>query len=333
VGAARGQSGIEPGAGTSGFQGGTESNRIDQADVEFQTGPPDQPGIPRAREGDMVQLSRPIITLISDFGLNDPFVGVLKGVIYSINPEAVIVDITHGIASHDILEAALVVRSSYAYFPPGTIHVAVVDPGVGTSRRPLLLVSENHCFVGPDNGIFWPTFQSVSHPLTLQLTEEEYFLRPVSHTFHGRDIFAPVAAWLSKGVDPRKMGQPMDTPTELNIPAIRKIGNSKLIGTILRLDKFGNVITNLTADDLPSSEGASTPYVIHIGSRQISQYRRSYAGATPGELFVIWGSSGRLEISVNQASAASLLDARKGQEFDVEIRALSPSAPSGIMEW
>ena len=281
----------------------------------------------------MMQFSRPIITLITDFGLEDPFVGVMKGVIYSINPEAAIVDITHGIASHDILEAALAVRSSYGFFPPGTIHVAVVDPGVGTSRRPLLLVTENHCFVGPDNGLFWPVYQSVSNPLALQLTEEEYFLRPVSHTFHGRDIFAPVAAWLSKGVDPRKMGKPVSTPTELNIPGIRKIGSSKLIGTVLRVDKFGNVITNLTAEDLPPTEGASTPYLIHIGSRRISQFRRAYAGATPGELFAIWGSSGRLEISVNQASAAILLGAHKGQEFDVEIKSLVQSASSGIMEW
>jgi S-adenosyl-L-methionine hydrolase (adenosine-forming) len=280
-----------------------------------------------------VSKTKSIITLTTDFGLSDPFVGILKGVIHNITPDAVIVDITHGISSHDILEAALAIRSSHYYFPRGSIHVVVVDPGVGTSRRPLLLVTENHLLVGPDNGVFWPIFKSAPESTVIHLTKDEYFLKPVSHTFHGRDIFAPVAAWLSKGVDPLDMGEIVEAPKALNVPEVRKIGTSKLIGTILRVDKFGNLITNLAPADLPSSEGESAPYVFIIGSHRICQFRRSYAGAASGEFFAIWGSSGLLEISVNQASAAELLGVRKNHEFDVELVSLSPGGISGIMEW
>jgi S-adenosylmethionine hydrolase len=280
-----------------------------------------------------VSKSKSIITLTTDFGLNDPFAGILKGVIHNINQDATIVDITHGISSHDILEAALAIRSSYSYFPPGSIHVVVVDPGVGTSRRPLLLAAGNHLFVGPDNGVFWPIFKAARESIVVHLTHDDYFLKPLSHTFHGRDIFAPVAAWLSKGVDPMEMGELVEAPKALNIPEVRKIGASKLIGTILRIDKFGNLITNLIPADLPSSEGESVPYVFIIGSHRISQFRRSYAGAAAGELFAIWGSSGHLEISINQASAAELLGVKKNQEFDVALVSFSPGGLSGIMEW
>ncbi len=277
--------------------------------------------------------SKSIITLTTDFGLSDPFVGILKGVICSIAPEASIIDITHGISSHDVVEAALSLRTSFHFFPAGTIHVAIVDPGVGTSRLPLLLATEKYFFVGPDNGLFWPIYQSAREKTVVQLTCEDYFLKPVSHTFHGRDIFAPVAAWLAKGVDPLQMGEVVDKPMVLNIPDVRKIGARKLIGTILSIDKFGNLITNLLPEDLPPTEGESTPYVFQIGSHRITQLRRAYAGASPGELFAIWGSTGHLEISVNQASAAALLDVKKNQEFDVELNMMAPTALSGIMEW
>jgi S-adenosyl-L-methionine hydrolase (adenosine-forming) len=277
--------------------------------------------------------SKPIITLTTDFGLNDPFVGILKGVISGIAPDATIIDITHGISSHDVVEAALALRASHHFFPAGTIHVIIVDPGVGTSRRPLLLVTEKYFFVGPDNGLLWPNFQSAKEKTVIHLTRDDYFLKPVSHTFHGRDIFAPVAAWLSKGVEPQQMGEIVDSPMVLELPEVRKIGVRKVIGTILSIDKFGNLITNLLPEDLPPTEGESTPYVFHIGSHHITQLRRAYAGAPAGELFAIWGSTGHLEISVNQASAAALLGVKKSQEFDVELTTISPATLSGIMEW
>ena len=264
--------------------------------------------------------AKPIITLTTDFGLGDPYVGVMKGVILSIAPDAAIVDITHLIQSHDIVEAALVLRSSYSFFPPGTIHVIVVDPGVGSCRLPILLATEKYFFVGPDNGVLSPVHRLAQQAEIFHLTATEYFLKPVSNTFHGRDIFSPVAAWLSEGIDPMQLGKRISDLQELKIRLVRKIDENRMIGTVLRTDKFGNLITNVSKQELSLPGKDRVPFVVRIADKTITQLRSSYAEAAPGELFAVWGSSGLLEISVNQASAAEILQASKDQEFVVELR-------------
>lgn len=256
------------------------------------------------------------ITLTTDFGQDDPFAGIMKGVILSVNPNARIVDITHGVPAYDILAGAMALQSSYSYFPKGTIHVAVVDPGVGTSRRPLLAVSDGHAFVGPDNGLLARAIGSEQNVRVFHLTEQEYFLKPLSQTFHGRDIFAPVAAWLSLGKGPKSFGAVIDDWIQLDWPAPRRVGNS-LFGTVLRVDRFGNLVTNISTADLASF--AIQEIEIDIKGRTIRRICSSYAEVPSGEPFAIVGSAGLLEISVRQASAASLLGAGPLQELEVRI--------------
>jgi S-adenosyl-L-methionine hydrolase (adenosine-forming) len=268
----------------------------------------------------MVSIARPVITLTTDFGLVDHFAGVMRGVILSISPNTTIVDIAHGIQSHDIEEAALVLRASYSFFPQGTIHVVVVDPGVGGARRPILMITENYAFVAPDNGVLSPVNNLEKNPQVYHLTAEEYFLKPVSNTFHGRDIFSPVAAWLSRGIAPSRFGPMTSSLVELTLPTVRKLGKGRMIGTVLRADKFGNLITNLSQADLSLPVQDSLSLVIEIGGRRVTRLRQSYAEAATDEIFAIWGSSGLLEIAANQASAAEILQARRNHEFEVELR-------------
>jgi S-adenosylmethionine hydrolase len=274
--------------------------------------------IERAR---MRPLVRPIITLTTDFGLEDPFVGAMKGVILSIAPEVTIVDLTHHIPSHDILEAALVLRSSYSYFPHGSIHLVVVDPGVGSTRRPILVVTEKYFLVGPDNGIL-SLIQELENPTEIfHLSNQKYFLSPVSSTFHGRDIFSPVAAWICRGIPPEQLGTSVGDLVRLSLPRVRREDERTIVGTILRTDRFGNLVTNICTQDLclPERDSISSSFAIEIGGRTITQLLSCYAEASPGAVFAIWGSSGLLEISVNQASAAEILQARRNQEFKVKL--------------
>lgn len=262
----------------------------------------------------------PIITLTTDFGLRDHFVGVMKGVVLSIAPQAEVVDITHGIQSHDLVEAALVLQSSYSFFPAGTIHVVVVDPGVGSSRRPILVKTVRYFFLAPDNGVLSSIYSNEQPLQVYHLTKEKYFLKPTSSTFHGRDIFAPVAAWLSRGVTPGKLGRKISDPVRLDLPTVRRIREGVLVGTILRIDKFGNLITNVSRHDLSGASRGIPALSVNLAKRQIRKICRSYAEAKNKELFVIWGSSGLLEVSANQASAAELLGARRNQEFRIVIK-------------
>src|SRR5262245_17521732 len=267
-------------------------------------------------------MTRHLITLITDFGLEDPFVGVMKGVILGIAPEVQVVDITHSIPSHDVFRASLALRASHRFFPEGTVHVVVVDPGVGSWRRPILIATKRYFFVGPDNGVLSVARELEDEAQVFHLTSRQYFLRPVSNTFHGRDVFSPVAAWLSRGVAPDSLGERVDTLVKLDFPGVRRNGNI-LIAKVLHADKFGNLVTNISADDMSGPEGDSLPFWIQIGDRELSQLRSSYAEALPGEIFAIWGSSGLLEISMNQASAAETLRIDKNQEFRVVLRSTS----------
>ena len=260
-----------------------------------------------------------IITLTTDFGIEDHYVGVMKGVILSINQEAWIVDITHGVPPHDILVAGFLVRSSYSYFPPGTIHVAVVDPGVGSHRQPILVVTSKYCFVGPDNGIFSAAFEQEQEVRVFHLSEERFFLKPVSQTFHGRDIFAPVAARLSLGEAPESFGREIRDYIVLQWPQPRSLGVGRLAGHVLRADRFGNLITNVSSEELRNLGTLATGFEIQLGNHRIKKLCRSYAEAGPGEPFAIIGSSGLLEISVSQASAAELLGGQSQQEFELSV--------------
>lgn len=266
----------------------------------------------------MTFIPNSIITLTTDFGLGDPFAGIMKGVILSVNPSARVVDITHGVAAHDILAGAIVFQSSYSYFPKGTIHVAVVDPGVGTSRRPLLVVSDDYAFVGPDNGLLAHAIDSEQNVKVFHLTEPEYFFSPLSRTFHGRDIFAPVAAWLSRGKLPKSFGAVIDDWIRLDWPAPRRTGES-LFGIVLRVDRFGNLITNISPEDLACPTNTPQAIEIDIKGRTIRQLYRSYSDAASDEPFAIIGSAGLLEISVRQSSAALLLGAGPREEFEVRF--------------
>ena len=190
-------------------------------------------------------MARPIITLTTDYGTSDHLVAVMKGVILSINPEVNIVDITHSVLAHDILDGALAIGQAYKYFPPKTVHVVVVDPGVGTERRPILVAGDTHYFVAPDNGVLSSVYDQSEALYAWNIVSEHYFRNPVSKTFHGRDVFAPVAAWITKSWQTSAFGEPITDFVRFSIPKPKAAGNM-VKGIVLRVDHFGNLVTNFT---------------------------------------------------------------------------------------
>lgn len=249
-----------------------------------------------------------IIALLTDFGTRDYYVGAMKGVILSIAPSAVIVDITHEIEPQNICEAAFTLRACYRDFPAGAIFAAVVDPGVGSGRRSLVVESEGYYFVAPDNGLL--SFVVSDGARVFALTNERYFRAPVSNTFHGRDIFAPVAAHLSLGVGPEELGDEIFDPVRL-AEGKATTSESGVKGEIIHIDRFGNLVTNVAFGDLPAS------YIVEINGRVIEKGCRYYAEANKGELFLIAGSAGFLEISVRDGSAAKELAVEEGSSVVV----------------
>jgi S-adenosylmethionine hydrolase len=260
-----------------------------------------------------------IITLTTDFGLKDPYVGIMKGVILTINPEARIVDISHQIKTGDITHAAGLIQEAFSFFPKNTVHVAVIDPGVGSSRRPIIIKTQNHSFVGPDNGLFWPIISAHQQIEIIHLMEKRYFLPHVSHTFHGRDIFAPVAAHLSHGADPLKMGKIITDPVSLRLPILKK-NEKTLCGQIVRVDNFGNLITNIHHEDLAQFSGTGKT-VIKVGTLTIENVRETYAEVKKDEALALIGSSGYLEIAVNLGRASERLgiDSKELTGVKVEV--------------
>jgi hypothetical protein len=257
-----------------------------------------------------------IITLATDFGSDDFFVGAMKGVILKINPAATIIDLTHLIPPHDIRAAAFTLAQCYREFPDGTIHVVVVDPGVGSTRNPLLVVTPSHTFVGPDNGIFSFIFAEDKVEACIHITADQYFRNPVSHTFHGRDIFAPVAAWLSRGIAPDCFGSRINDYIKLDFPRPEIINSTHIRGHVIHIDRFGNLITNLTEKELPSNAfGAGIKLVIN--NHSITQFQSHFAQNTSGEAFALVGSTRRLEIAVYLDSAERILNASVGTVVDV----------------
>jgi S-adenosylmethionine hydrolase len=256
-------------------------------------------------------VARPIITLTTDYGTNDHLVGTLKGVILKINPDANIVDITHNVAPYDLLDGALAIGSSYSYFPPRTIHVVVVDPGVGTDRRPLLVSGETQYFVAPDNGVLSLVYEREESILVRHANVEHYYLQPVSKTFHGRDVFAPVAAWLAKGSQAAAMGDEITDYKKFSMPR-PKAADGVVKGVVLRVDSFGNLVTNFRPEDLPAAALESGAVQLQVGAQTITRLVDTFAKGNPGEAFAYIGSNGFVEIGVNKGSAAKSLNAGRG---------------------
>jgi S-adenosylmethionine hydrolase len=259
-----------------------------------------------------------LITFTTDFGLNDHYVGTMKGVILSINPAAQIVDISNSVQSFDVLDGALTIVQAYNYFPSGTVHMVVVDPGVGTTRRPLLVDTGRHLFVAPDNGVLSLVYEREERVSVRHITAEHYFLQPVSSTFHGRDIFSAIAAWISKGVGPSKFGDEITDYARFAAPKPHAVSDKLLKGVVLKVDKFGNLITNVTPADLPALFSPEPPpFKVLIAKDEITKITRSYAEGTPGEVFVLLNSMGFLEIASHRGDAATLVGAGKGSDVGV----------------
>ncbi len=253
----------------------------------------------------------PVITLLTDFGFKDGFTGVMRGVILTILPEVQIVDITHAISPQNILEGSLVLANTAPYFPPGTIHVAVVDPGVGTARRPLAARIGEQYFIGPDNGLFTGVIEAAEKAgdsMTFyHLNKPEYWLKEVSRSFHGRDIFAPVAAHLAAGVPVEKMGEPVTDPARIMIPRPEATIEG-WAGQVLAVDHFGNLLTNLGPEHL----SANKRVVIKVGEARIDGLVETFGEREPGSLVAMIDSSGVLEIAEVNGSAAEKLKVGSG---------------------
>ncbi|HEV3208022.1 MAG TPA: SAM-dependent chlorinase/fluorinase [Terriglobales bacterium] len=259
--------------------------------------------------------NRPIITLTTDFGLNDHYVGTIKGVILNIVPDVQIVDICHSVQAFDVLDGALTLAQSYSYFPSGTVHLVVVDPGVGTARRPILVTSDRHHFVAPDNGVLSMVYAREERLHVRHVTAEHYSLQPVSNTFHARDVFSPVAAWLAKGVDPEKFGDEISDFVRFNAPKPKAMDANTLRGVVLKIDRFGNLITNITPQDAPALFASAPPqFKIRVGKHEITEIHSNYSEGAPGEVFGILGSMGYLEIAADRGSAAKIIGSGKGSE-------------------
>ena len=243
-----------------------------------------------------------MITLLTDFGWGDGYIGAMKGVILQINPDCRIIDLAHEIAPHDVMGAAFVLNQTYSYFPQGTIHVVVVDPGVGGARKPLVLETAGYCFVGPDNGCFTFVLNREEEIQAYELLEERFHLPRVSHTFHGRDIFAPVAAHLSAGIPPAAMGPPIEVTDLTSLPIPDPVSEGEILrGEVIRVDSFGNLVTNISQEIL----GAFAPdevVEIEIGGERIKGFKSSYGAGKTGEVIALWGSAGLLEISLKEQS-------------------------------
>ncbi len=238
-----------------------------------------------------------IITLTTDFGIEDPFVAVMKGVIYTITSEARVIDISHNIPPGNIVVGAFFVDYASKFFPRDTIHVVVVDPGVGGERRPIMVSARGQYFIGPDNGIFTPLYtggESVYH-----LTSTWYFRTPVSNTFHGRDIFAPVAAHLSTGLSPDFFGERIEDYKKIPLPTPKKLDDGTIEGEIIHVDRFGNLITNISHELLDGTE-----YEIEINGKVIDGIKKTYGSVPPGEPLALIDSFDMLEIAINRGSAA-----------------------------
>ncbi|MBI4822742.1 MAG: SAM-dependent chlorinase/fluorinase [Nitrospirae bacterium] len=261
-----------------------------------------------------------LITLTTDFGYKDPFVGVMKGVILSINPSARIIDITHGITPHDVKEAAFTIAESFRYFPPKTIHVVVVDPEVGSPRRPILISADEYYFIGPDNGVFSLVFNSGFESLeVIHLTSEHYFLPERGVTFHGRDVFSPVAGWLSKGIALSNLGEPITDYVTIKLTELT-ITSSSIKGEVVFIDHFGNAITNIRRRDIDALFAEKPNGRLEISIKSTPALFRNYYSETQGkELSSLINANGYLELFVFKGSAERQFDIKTKDPVSVNI--------------
>src|SRR5687767_8701973 len=263
-------------------------------------------------------MARPVIALLTDFGTRDHYAGTMKGVALGICPDAAFVDITHDIAPHDVLGGALELSASYKYFPPGTIFLVVVDPGVGSARRPLAAEAGGYRFVAPDNGVLTLAFKDAPAKRVVELTERRYARPTVSRTFEGRDRFAPAAAWLAKGINLSALGRSAGTIQELVIP-LPDIADDMLSGEVLRVDRFGNLVTNIDRklfEKFAHKDGIEIAAAAHLIGRVVA----TYADAASGEVCALFGSTDHLEIAVNAGSASDHLSLGRGAPVTIRKR-------------
>jgi S-adenosylmethionine hydrolase len=263
-----------------------------------------------------------IVTLLTDFGTEDAYVGIVKGVILSVNPGARIVDVTHAIAPGDVSRAAYLLETTYGYFPPGTVHMVVVDPGVGSARRIIALEMDGHRFLAPDNGVLSAVLAKGKAVHAVSVENSEFFLSPLSRTFHGRDVFAPVAARLAGGMDITVLGPVMTCPDLVSIHISEPVFTEApgIIGSVISVDRFGNLITNIRDRDLSRLLGRIEPgeLAIRIRGQTIEGLSDTYGAVAFGEPLAVTGSTGRLEISINGGSAVQTFNAGPGEMVRVE---------------
>ena len=284
-----------------------------------------------------------VMTLLTDFGNQDAYVGVMKGVITGINPLANIIDICHNIPPQDVFNAAYLLYTSYKYFPRGTIHVAVVDPGVGSRRNIVCVETKNYFFLVPDNGLLSFIVQEEKPKSIIRVTNSKYFLPSPSNTFHGRDVFAPVAAHLSLGVKPQQLGNKINQLEQLDIPKPVHRKTGQVEGQIIYIYRFGNLISNIKKEYLVKGVGGQKPEVrskkpgafekiskekillkydtmeTTIGKKRIVGLSKTYTDAKPGKPLVLIGSAGFLEVSINQGNAQRYFKVNKGSKIIIEI--------------
>jgi len=257
-----------------------------------------------------------LITFTTDFGLSDHFVGTMKGVVAGIAPAARVIDISHDIANYNVTEAAFVIAEAWPYFPKRSIHVVVVDPGVGTSRRPILAEAGGHFFIGPDNGVLSTVLDTLPHKV--RVISNPKFMRPnISRTFHGRDVFAPAAAHLAIGAKAAAFGKLISDYCRTEVATPVPISKDAWRGTVLKVDRFGNLITNFAAREFDGIK--ARPFEMRAGAQRIHRLALTYAETGLGELAVIVGSSGYLEVAANQTSAASLLGCSPGAPVELDL--------------
>jgi S-adenosyl-L-methionine hydrolase (adenosine-forming) len=260
-------------------------------------------------------MARPVIALLTDFGTKDHYAGTVKGVVLSICPEATCVDITHEIPPHDVLAGALELAAAYRYFPGGTVFVVVVDPGVGSGRRAIAAEAGGHWFVAPDNGILTLVFKEAPPRRVVELTERRYARPTVSRTFEGRDRFAPAAAWLARGTELAAFGRTVNDWQTLNVPE-PAVTDAQIIGEVLRVDRFGNLVTNVDRRTFDRFVNADSIEIV-AGTARVDEVLLTYADAQPGVLCALFGSSEHLEIAVNGGSAAERLALGRGARITI----------------
>lgn len=260
-------------------------------------------------------MTKPTIALLTDFGTRDHYAGVMKGVILTICPEATIIDLSHDLPAHDIPFAALELAATYKYFPAGTIFMAVVDPGVGTSRRGLAAEAGDWKFVAPDNGVLTEVLHETPPKKVVELTERKYARPTVSRTFEGRDRFAPAAAWLAKGILLPALGRPVSDYHVLSLPRASVVDGA-LHGAVVRLDRFGNVVTNLDRKTCEKFAGGAMQ--VSVGDRSIGRMVSTYSDIAAGEIGALFGSTDHLEFAAQAASAAEVLGVQVGDPVVVK---------------